>query len=402
MVDAAMLGASTARRCRRRVPTGAWQRCGQALDATWMSSDAGRIAELTTAQAITNSDSDSEEEYQWDCKRCGSECRLGDDNLYVCTNDACGYTHVRALDRSPEWRHRNESSDDPARCGMPINPFLKESSYGCRLTGAYGGSVEMRKLRKYASWQSMPYHEKALHDGFEHIRRTALRAGLPKRLIVEAYRLHKQISEERSFRGVNRQGVLAAALYLSCRTNGCPRTAKEISSMFSLDPAHTTRGCKNALSVLSVIEREKAQDGENTVFPTMQCSHFVDRFACRTGLGDEHTMLARFIALKVDKEKLVPENAPHAVAAGIVWYVCQLTGVSISKKSVAASCDVSEVTISKCFKKLNIRQTRFLPPTVANRYTQTKKQVVMRKMASVSCRRDESEERRRMLSQSET
>lgn len=373
-----MLGATSARRCRRRVRVGAWQRCGQALDASWMSSDADRIAETTVQQAAAASDSDADEEYQWNCKKCGGECRMGDDNLYVCISPQCGYTHARALDRSPEWRHRNESSDDPARCGMPINPFLKESSFGCRLTGAYG-SVQMRKLSKYASWQSMPYHEKALHDGFEHIRRAALRAGLPKRLIVEAYRLHKQISEERSFRGVNRQGVIAAALYLSCRTNGCPRTAKEIASMFSLDPAHTTRGCKNALSVLSVIEREKAKDGENTVFPTMLCSHFVDRFACRAGLSAENTTLARFIALKVDKDKLVPENAPHAVAAGIVWFVCQLTGVATSKKSVAASCDVSEVTISKCFKKLTARQSCFLPPSVAEKYAE-----VRRRTAKVS------------------
>jgi transcription initiation factor TFIIB len=291
----------------------------------------------------------------------------------VCSDPRCGITHVKALDRSPEWRHRNESSEDPARCGMPINPFLRESSFGCKLVGAQS-SVQKRKLCKYASWQSMPYREKALHDGFEHIRRAAARAGLPKRLIVEAYRLHKQISEERSFRGVNRQGAIAAALYLSCRSNGCPRTAKEIAAMFSLDPAHTTRGCKNALSVLSVIEREQARGNENTTFPKMECSHFVARFACRAGLSEENTMLARFIGLKVDQAQLVPENAPHAVAAGIIWFVCQLTSAATSKKSVAAACDVSEVTISKCYKKLTARQASFLPPCVSEKFRAKKQE----------------------------
>jgi transcription initiation factor TFIIB len=232
----------------------------------------------------------------------------------------------------------------------------------------------MRKLGKYAGWQSMPYREKALHDGFEHIRTAAVRAGLPKRLITEAHRLHKEISEERSFRGVNRQGVIAAALYLSCRTNGCPRTAKEIATMFSLDPTHTTRGCKNALSVLSVIERERTNtsDASTTFFPRMLCSHFVDRFASRTGLNEEGSALARFIALKADTECLVPENTPHAVAAGVVWYVCQLTETGISKKAVARACDISEVTVSKCYKKLVAKQSQFLPPIVSNKYNKVR------------------------------
>jgi transcription initiation factor TFIIB len=372
-----MPGTIPAHRCRRRTPAGAWHRCGEALGASWLSSDdqhiANEVVTHTQQDATDPSQLESNEEDHWTCRHCGSECRLGDDNLYTCSNPRCSITHTKALDRSPEWRHRNESSDDPARCGMPVNPFLRESSYGCKLTNTWG-SVQMRKLGKYAGWQSMPYHEKALHDGFEHIRTAAVRAGLPKRLITEAHRLHKEISEERSFRGVNRQGVVAAALYLSCRTNGCPRTAKEIAAMFSLDPTHTTRGCKNALSVLSVIERERPATGASsaTAFPRMLCSHFVDRFASRTGLTDEAATLARFIALKADSERLVPENTPHAVAAGVVWYVCQLTETGISKKAVARACDISEVTVSKCYKKLVAKQAQFLPPSVSHRYKRTR------------------------------
>jgi len=325
------------------------------------------IAKVMEAQSQHINEHNLDDEENWKCKKCGAECRIGDSNLFTCSNPQCGLTSSKALDQSAEWRHRSEGSDDPARCGMPINPFLKESSYGCRLVGATK-SVQMRKLGKYTNWQSMPYNEKALHDGFEHIRRASVRAGIPKRLIEEAYRIHKDISEERSFRGINREGITAAALYLSCRLNGCPRTAKEIAQMFNLDPTHTTRGCKNAMSVLSMIERERGQGVNETKFPKMQCSQFVDRFACRSGLSDELTAMARFIALKVDRDKLVQENAPNAVASGIVWYVCQMTKQNISKKTVAQACEISEVTISKCHKKLLARQEKFLPPTIAARY----------------------------------
>ena len=358
----------SARKFRRRVPQGAWQRCGQALGSSWMHSDDQSLARLTTEQNDKQLVSEDLDCKNTTCRRCSAEMLVGDDGLLVCSSPQCGFTIARALDSTPEWRFRNEGSDDPARCGIPMNPLLQESSYGCKLTGATK-SVQMRKLGKYASWQSMPYHEKALHDGFEDIRRAASKAGLPKCLIQEAYKIHKLISEERSFRGVNRQGIIAAALYLSCRAGGCPRTAKEIAIMFSLDPAHTTRGCKNALSVLSLIERDNNQENDKTVFPKMESSHYIGRFSCRTGLNDDLTRLAKFIALKVDQEQLVPENTPHSVAAGIVWFVCQLSRTRISKRSAAAACDVSEVTISKCFKKLEAVRDSFLPPIIVKKYS---------------------------------
>lgn len=122
------------------------------------------------------------------------------------------------------------------------------------------------------------------------------------------------------------------------------------------------------MSVLSIIERERGPGTNETQFPKMLSSHFVDRFACRAGLSEDLIALARFIALKVDQEKLVQENAPNAVASGIVWYVCQMTKQNFNKKVVSQACRMSEVTISKCHKKLVARQEKFLPPTIAARY----------------------------------
>ena len=33
---------------------------------------------------------------------------------------------------------------DPTRCGMPINPLLKESSYGCKVNCSYNTTYEMK------------------------------------------------------------------------------------------------------------------------------------------------------------------------------------------------------------------------------------------------------------------
>ena len=96
---------------------------------------------------------------------------------------------------TPEWRYYgadDNNSRDPTRCGMPINPLLKQSSYGCKVVCGNRSSYEMKKIRRYTEWQSMPYTEKALYDEFEKIKILAGQSGIPKIIIDEALRQHKK------------------------------------------------------------------------------------------------------------------------------------------------------------------------------------------------------------------
>ena len=38
--------------------------------------------------------------------------------------------------------------------------------------------------------------------------------------------------------------------------------------------------------------------------------------------------------MKIEKQNLVPENTPHSVAAGIVYFVAQVCNLNISKKTL--------------------------------------------------------------------
>ena len=54
-----------------------------------------------------------------------------------------------------------------------------------------------------------------------------------------------------------------------------------------------------------------------------------------------------------DKYSVVSENAPPSIAAGIIFLVSNLCNLKIQKKDISSNCDISEVTINKCHKKLN-------------------------------------------------
>jgi transcription initiation factor TFIIIB Brf1 subunit/transcription initiation factor TFIIB len=75
-------------------------------------------------------------------------------------------------------------------------------------------------------------------------------------------------------------------------------------------------------------------------------------------------MLCKFIASKVEKANIIQDNTPHSVAAGIIYFVCQTFNLTQTKGDIATVCKVSEVTISKCYRKLETIKNDLVPPCV--------------------------------------
>ena len=91
------------------------------------------------------------------CDVCSSDVVLTDDGFLTCKNPACSILYKdESLDQTAEWRYYgadDNQASDPTRCGMPVNPLLVESSYGCKVMcegGSY--SQDMMKIRRYTEW----------------------------------------------------------------------------------------------------------------------------------------------------------------------------------------------------------------------------------------------------------
>lgn len=316
-------------------------------------------------------DQHDEEEIAVDncCKTCGMSLMLSDESFYVCSNPSCGKLCREILDESPEWRYYGASdskTSDPTRCGMPTDPLLGASSIGCHVYCRGGSSNEMRKIGRFTEWQ-ISYKEKSQSSEFEHIRVMAGIAGIPKIIIDDACTIHKMISEEQTFRGLNRDGIIAASIYIACRRKKFPRTAKELAVVFKLDTTSATNGCKNAMSILNSLEKDMCAD-EKTHLCKMTPHDFIERYCSKLNMNKELTRVCEFIALKIEKQKLMPENTPHSVAAGIIYFISELCKINISKKDVNKVSEISEVTIMKCSKKLQNLKKELVPSTILKKY----------------------------------
>jgi transcription initiation factor TFIIB len=312
------------------------------------------------------------------CEMCTSSLMYSDEGFLTCSNNKCGIIYKDILDQSPEWRFYgadDNQSSDPTRCGMPINPLLAESSFGCKVLCSGPSSYQMRKIRRYTEWQSMPYAEKTRYDEFQRITLMAQNAGIPKLIIDSAIVYHKRISEhERSFRGDNKDGIIAASIYISCRINNYPRTAKELATIFHLDITSATQGCKNAQLIINELEKDMI-NSDKTAFCKTTPEAFIERYCSKLNINTELTKLAQFVSIKIDKNNMMPENTPHSIAAGVVYFIAQLCKLNISKKDVKNVSEISEVTINKVHKKLEALQNDLIPGVILAKYAPVQIQV---------------------------
>ena len=306
------------------------------------------------------------------CDYCGNILAFSDEGFLTCTNKKCAIIYKDFVDQTAEWRYYgadDNHNSDPTRCGMPINPLLQESSFGCKVLCNGSNSYEMRKIRRYTEWQSMSYKEKSQYDEFQRITIMSQNAGIPKSIIDDAFVYHKKISEyELTFRGDNRDGILAASIYISCRINNYPRTAKEIAAIFYLDVTSATKGCKNALLIINDIEKDM-DNKEKTSFCKTTPESFIDRYCSKLSINAELTQLCKFISMKIEKLNYMPENTPNSIAAGVVFFITQICNLNISKRDVKNVSEISEVTINKCYKKIEKIKNDLIPAIILKKYS---------------------------------
>ena len=254
---------------------------------------------------------------------------------------------------SPEWKSYKNSNSNPTRCGMPVNELLPQSSLGTNI--AYRGmSEKMKKVDMYQKWNSMPYKERSLYKVYKEIELKCSSNCLPVIISDTAKMFYKTLSETKISRGKNRIGIIAACIYYSCKECKYPRSDSELASLFNIDKKIMTKGCKNFTEIirLSSINKDRIQSHSS-----VNLYDFIDRFCHKLKLSNNNIKHIKKIANICDKLSLTNDNTPPAMSSGCIYLFIKYNNIDISKKQISEICKISEVTINKCFKKIeNIKE----------------------------------------------
>ncbi len=186
----------------------------------------------------------------------------------------------------------------------------------------------------------MSYRDRSLMRIFDTLTIHAVAHGISKSIIEQAKVFYKSISELKLTRGANRSGIIASSIYMSCKQEKVPRSAKEIAKIFNLSLPTMTRGCKRFQDLMEV-------DMEPTV-----ASDFVGRYCSNLVMDKHKTDACKSLVAQVTSANVLSHNAPTSIAASCIFACSQEMGWGVSKKNVCDACDVSIVTISKGYKEL--------------------------------------------------
>lgn len=282
---------------------------------------------------------------------CDSTEFIHEANEYTCAK--CFTVQSKIFDENAEWRYYGNDdrrTSDPNRCGLPINELMPRSSIGT-VIGTENSKqkfFQYSRMRKYHLWNSIPYRERSLFTILSGLNIQAGNHGLSQSIIDDAKVMYKKLSEERISRGENRNGLIASSIYMSCKSNNVPRSAKEVAKIFNLSISTMTKGCKKFNEIMTDMNYESSKPED-----------FIKRFCCKLNRSDIAGTCLKAAEI-IDKYSIVPENAPPSIAAGVIYLVSDELKLGITKKNISKCCEISEVTINKCYKKLQkFRQVIF-------------------------------------------
>jgi transcription initiation factor TFIIIB Brf1 subunit/transcription initiation factor TFIIB len=250
---------------------------------------------------------------------------------------------------------------------------------------------------------------------FNNITIIAMNSGLNQCVIEEAKHMFKRVSEVKAARRTKKDGMKAGAIALACKLKGCPRNSAEIAKICHLKNNKTLRrGIKIFEEIWNNIILREKQDGKALVDSkkmqkdllennysgdsgdsdssdqednTDEDSNNTDddveddlgdgkysnhgesssnqdndllvnytgklnRFISLLGLDDRVYQAGKKILEHVELNNYLDKHNPLSRIASILFYIIDRLNIKIKKNQIIQICQVSNVTIDKCYQKL--------------------------------------------------
>ena len=300
------------------------------------------------------------------CKNCGTENdSMETEDFTICIK--CGQVQERTIDFGAEYRFfgsDDRGSSDPCRVGAPTDTRFPTSTLGTMiLSHAQGGNsssrIAMARIRRYHTWNLLPYKERSLLQVFEQIALTATNNGFDQRTMDHAKDLYVKLVEHCDRRGMSRTSVVASCLYSALKKVEQPRKPKEIADMFHLSIAQFTKSLKYFQEMLCMANQRGllSSTAAPATYPSTRASNYIGKPLSRLPISRRKYQALEEVAVKlandVEDMDLCPENMPPSLAAGVLALVIQQAKLDdIPTERIASVCGVSQGTLLKCLKKL--------------------------------------------------
>lgn len=294
------------------------------------------------------------------CPFCFNTDCLDTSELITCKE--CGQVVARPFDNTAEYRHfsHEDRGGDPTRVGAPHDARLPEASFGTVILNSYGSGKAMYKVRKYHSWNTIPYKERSFMQTCERLSLIGLNSGINQSIIEESKNLYITLQDIGGRQGLSRDALLSACLYTSLKQAGSPRKPKEVADIFGLTSAAFTKALKQMQEAMAMARQRGTLKNTTTNKPSQSSTHATEyiqlplsRLPIPRNQMEHLNTLCKRVAEKSEEIGLSQENMPPSLAAGCVAFVIKRCGVlNIPITKIAEASEISIATLQKCLRRL--------------------------------------------------
>ena len=294
------------------------------------------------------------------CPLCSKTDCFDKSDLLICKS--CGYVISRPFDTTAEYRFfsNDDRGGDPTRVGAPQDPSLPQASLGTVILGQ-GRAKTMYKVRKYHTWNTVPYKERSIMQANERLSLVGLNHGINQSAIESSRHMYVTIKEIGGRQGLSRDAMLAGSLYLVLKESGSPRKPKDIAEIFGLSSATFTKALKQLQEILAMARQKgllsltKAKTSSTSTKAVEYIALPLSKLHLQRGQQDHLTILCTRVAEQVELLGLGQENMPPSLAAGCIAFVlkrCEVLDIGLPQ--IAEASDISSATLQKCLRRLEL------------------------------------------------
>jgi transcription initiation factor TFIIIB Brf1 subunit/transcription initiation factor TFIIB len=285
------------------------------------------------------------------CPTCFSDDFIEDfsQGFVVCS---CGQVICNLLDYRSETKIDDDGKIDNVRCNKVTNPLLPTSSLGTRLPYNVKGN-----LQKLQNWSAMPYRERSLLKDFRKIDDCCIKFGFKKNVNDDAKIIYSKAKNSRYkegpntgkfiiTRGKNNKGIMTGSVCISCKKNKIPYNPKEIGEFFGLSIKEFNNGTKTTSTLLK-------DSNLDINYSAINSELYIKKYCEKNNIRDEFTNEAIKIAKNINRLNIATEHNQFSIAATSVLIMAENNDITnMTKKKLRLMFGVSEVTISKTYKKI--------------------------------------------------
>jgi transcription initiation factor TFIIB len=295
---------------------------------------------------------------------------LNTDCLYLSdllTCKECGHIVSRTFDNTAEYRYfsQDDRGGDPTRVGAPHDPRLPEVSLCTIILNGYGSAKNMYRIRKYHSWNTVPYKERSFIKISERLSLIGLNHGINQYIIEESKNLYITLQTVGGRQGMSHDSLLSSCLYVSLKQAGSPRKPAEIADLFGISSATFTKALKQLQETMA-LARQKGlltstvahKFSQSSTKATEYIQLPLNRLPIPRNQMEQIHQSARRIAEKAEETGLSQENIPPSLAAGCIAFVIKRKAdLEIPIANIAQASEISIVTLQKCIRRLESFRT---------------------------------------------